>query len=124
MSDDDRDSLARFPRFNLLGKDWLDASEAAFYCCVSEDHFRRNASSYGLHPRKFMGKQVYEKAELYRAIYQSQQWQRSPSTGVAVSPTAIGLMDLGLSPSPAVEEALRRLRRHSERTSRKKPKST
>jgi len=75
---------------NLTGKDWLTVHEAAFYCGVSESQFRKNSIAYGLAPRKFMGKQLYEKAALYTAIYGSKQWQTSPSTGAAHAPTSTG----------------------------------
>jgi len=53
---------------DLSGKDWLTVEEAAFYCGVSNSQFRKNALNYGLMPRRFMGKQLYEKAALYAAI--------------------------------------------------------
>lgn len=124
MSNNSQCSLSHVPHFNLLGKDWLDAAEAAHYCCVSEDHFRRHAASYGLYPRNFMGKQVYEKAELYRAIYQSQQWQKSSSSGATVLPTFPRRAESGVGLNPSVEEALMRLRQFPERRARKKSKST
>ena len=55
-------------QFNLAGKDWFTVPEAAFYCGVSESQFREHAMAYGLTPRRFMGKQLYEKAALYAAI--------------------------------------------------------
>jgi hypothetical protein len=63
--------------FNIAGKDWLTVPEAAHYCGVSEDHFRRRAAEYRLMPRNFMGKQLYEKAALYRAIDASEPWHNS-----------------------------------------------
>jgi len=74
--------------FNLAGKDWFTVAEAAHYCGVSEDHFRRRASEYGLVPRNFMGRQLYEKAALYAAISNSQPWHSVAelrNTGAAVA---------------------------------------
>lgn len=93
---------------NLAGKDWLTEPEAAFYCGVSITQFKKHAPSYGLAPRNFMGKKLYEKAELFAAISHSPQVGRSPSPGIAV--------DMGNS--PAMREALDRLRRHELRKRR------
>lgn len=61
-------------QFNLAGKDWFTVPEAAFYCGVSESQFREHALAYGLTPRRFMGKQLYERAELYAAIHGAIPW--------------------------------------------------
>ncbi len=45
---------------------------------------------YGLTPRRFMGKQLYEKAALYAAIEGAEEWQRFDSTGAAARPTSTG----------------------------------
>jgi len=66
-------------QFNIAGKDWLTVSEAAFYCGVSESQFRHKAADLRLAPRKFMGKQLYEKAALYRAIDASRNWSDIPA---------------------------------------------
>lgn len=76
-------------KLDLSGKDWLTVEEAAHYCGVSNSQFRKNALSYGLTPRRFMGKQLYEKAALYAAI-QGEEWQRFDSTGVAQRPASTG----------------------------------
>lgn len=77
---------------DLAGKDWLTEPEAALYCCVSMSQFRTHASDYGLTPKSFMGKKLYEKAALYRAIADAPPWGgyagqalRGPAT-VAISP--------------------------------------
>ncbi len=75
---------------DLSGKDWLTVEEAAHYCGVSNSQFRKNALNYGLSPRRFMGKQLYEKAALYAAIQGAEEWQRFDSTGVAARPTSTG----------------------------------
>lgn len=77
-------------KLDLSGKDWLTVEEAAHYCGVSNSQFRKNALSYGLNPRRFMGKQLYEKAALYAAIQGAEEWQRFDSTGVAQRPTSTG----------------------------------
>lgn len=103
---------------NLSGKDWLTVIEAAHYCGVHEDTFAKKAAEYSLHPRNFMGKKLYEKAELYKVIYQSPQWQRSLSTGATDVPTSIGGMALAGNESPWVNEALSKLRRSAPRKKR------
>jgi len=73
---------------NLAGKDWLTVDESAHYCGVSVSQFREHALAYGLTPRRFMGKQLYERAELYAAIHGAEPWQRS--TGAATARTSTG----------------------------------
>jgi hypothetical protein len=78
---------------NIVGKDWLTVTEAAHYCGVSERQFRENAPGYGLVARRFMGKQLYETAALYRAIYDSPAWD-----GSFVPPIALERRSLGHTP--------------------------
>ncbi len=59
---------------NLVGKDYLTEDEAAHYCCVSYSQFRRCAQDYSLQSRTFMGKKVYRKTDLQRAM--ENLWQR------------------------------------------------
>jgi len=67
-------------RVDLSGKDWLTVDEAAHYCGVSVSQFNARAHEYDLHPRKFMGKKLYEKSALYQAIYGAKAWARPSST--------------------------------------------
>lgn len=90
--------------FDTRGKDWLTVDEAAHYCGVSSRQFRRNAPELGLVPRNFMGKQLYEKNELYKAIENSGNWKSRGTAGASLIPT-----------SPQMEEALARLRRYDQR---------
>lgn len=71
-------------RINLEGKDWFTAPEAAHYCGVSESQFRRRAAEHGLIARRFMGKQLFARADLYNAISQSPTWH-----GESVVPRAL-----------------------------------
>ena len=91
-------------RIDLSGKDWLTAEEAAHYCGVSVSQFNARAHEYDLHPRKFMGKKLYEKSALYQAIYGAKAWARPSSTAAPLVAT-----------SPQMEEALARLRRFDQR---------
>ncbi len=91
---------------DLSGKDWLTVDEAAHYCGVSVSQFKTRAGEYDLSPRQFMSKKLYEKNELYRAIYDSGSWR---SRSVATSAPSVG------TTSPQVAEALARLRRHEQR---------
>ena len=90
---------------DLSGKDWLTADEAAHYCGVSVSQFNARAHEYDLHPRKFMGKKLYEKAALYQAIYGAKAWARPSSTAAHTL----------VATSPQMEEALARLRRFDQR---------
>lgn len=83
---------------NLSGKDWLTVNESEQYCGASVSQFREHALAYGLTPRRFMGKQLYERAELYAAIHGAEPWQRSTSAGRA--PTSLGAKTAARSASP------------------------
>ena len=53
---------------DLSGKDFLTETEAAAYCCVSKSTFCQHARSIGVQARRWMGRKVYSKAELYAAM--------------------------------------------------------
>ena len=55
-------------RLNLLGKDYLTEEEAAHYCGVSNCQFRRKHLELGVLAISVMGKKVYRRADLQRAI--------------------------------------------------------
>ncbi|HDS1543835.1 TPA: hypothetical protein QEL09_000166 [Stenotrophomonas maltophilia] len=93
-------------RIDLSGKDWLTVEESAHYCGVSVSQFNSKAREYDLSPRQFMGKKLYEKSELYRAIHSSSGWKSKVAAGA--SPSIIPT-------SPQMEEALARLRRYDQR---------
>ena len=97
-------------QFNIAGKDWLTAPEAAHYCGVSEDHFRRRATEYGLVPRNFMGKQLYEKAALYAAIDASAPWHITQGIRQPISRASL---------SPEIRAAMERLDKYEERRRRR-----
>lgn len=94
-------------RFDIRGKDWLTVDEAAHYCGVSARHFRRSAPDLGLVPRNFMGKQLYEKNELYRSIQNASDWTTRGHVG-SNTPAMV-------SSSARVTEAFARLRRYDQR---------
>lgn len=91
-------------RINLAGKDWLTVEEAAFYCGVSRSQFDSHIAEHAIEPRNFMGKKLYEKAALYRAIYNSKQWPGVVARGVASAPS-----------TPVAAEAMAKLARYEER---------
>ena len=62
--------MADLKVISVLGKDYLTLDEAAFYAGVSSSQFRARAKTYGIHPRKFMGKMLYRKADIQQAIEQ------------------------------------------------------
>jgi hypothetical protein len=97
-------------RIDPSGKDWLTVEEAAHYCGVSLSQFNTKAGEYDLSPRQFMGKKLYEKNELYRAIHGSGSWR---SRNAATSIPSVG------ATSPQVAEALARLRRRENRNGKR-----
>lgn len=86
---------------NLSGKDWLTVEEASLYCGVSRSQFDARAAEYGIEPRNFMGKKLYEKAALHRAIYDARPWARGGGQSVTSAPI-----------SPDVADAMARLARY------------
>jgi len=80
-------------RIDLSGKDWLTVDEAAHYCGVSISQFNTKAMGYSLVPRNFMGKKLYEKAALYRAIYDATPWARGTPQGIASAPISSDVAD-------------------------------
>ncbi|WP_313141538.1 hypothetical protein [Stenotrophomonas sp.] len=97
-------------RIDLSGKDWLTMDEAAHYCGVSVSQFNAKAGEYDLSPRQFMGKKLYEKNELYRAIHTSSGWKLK--VAAVASPSIVPT-------SPQMEEALARLRRYDQRNGKR-----
>jgi len=78
-------------KINLSGKDWLTVIEAAHYCGVSDSQFRRHAEDYGLIPRRFMGKQLYSRSELFDAIDRSRPWNDSlPAPNMSAYASILG----------------------------------
>ena len=51
-----------------LQKDFLTTSEAAVYCGVSERHFRRKTEETCLASVFFMGKRLFKRSDLKKAI--------------------------------------------------------
>lgn len=101
-----RRELAIF-RYDLSGKEWLTVGEASHYCGVSESNFRKHATAYGLEPRRFMGKQLYEKAAIYRSITDVKEWTPRKLTGPAIEAT-----------SPEMAAAMAKLARYEKRRGR------
>jgi hypothetical protein len=56
---------------NLLGKDYFTEQEAAHYCCVSLSQFRKRMTEFSIVPGVFMGKKVYRRADLSKAMERS-----------------------------------------------------
>lgn len=85
------------PTFNIAGKDWFTEPEAAFYCGVSLRKFQTDAPFLGIRPRRFMGKKLYSKNELFDLIEKSQPWHREPvftsAVRVAQSPDMRAILD-------------------------------
>lgn len=54
--------------FDLRGKDYFTVDEAAHFSCVCNSQFRAKAKEYGIQPFPWMGKQVYRRIDLVRAM--------------------------------------------------------
>lgn len=75
---------------NLAGKDWLTEIEAAHYCGVSVRQFQAHNAELGLEPRRFMGRKLYLKSDLYSIIEKSDPWHSRHLNGEVASPTYRG----------------------------------
>jgi hypothetical protein len=58
--------------FDLRGKDWLTEAEAAHYCGVSLTQFAKHLRQFKA--RRFLGKKLYSRAELFDAIAMAEPW--------------------------------------------------
>lgn len=62
--------------FNIAGKDWFKEDEAAHYCGVSLRQFQTHYQSLGIAPKRFMGRKLFAREELYTAISRSDPWHQ------------------------------------------------
>lgn len=90
----------------LAGKDWFTEAEAAEYCGLSLRHFRDSYRDFGISPRRFAGRKLYSRADLFQAIAQAPEWQ--PSTSAANRGTSAGRK--AASSSGALSDRLRPVR--------------
>lgn len=65
-------------RLHLEGKDWFTEAEAAEYCGVALSTFREGYRTLGIVPRRFLGKKLYSRADLFAAIDRSPAWEATP----------------------------------------------
>jgi len=56
---------------DLRGKDYLTEKEAAHYCGVSYQQFRRQRESSGIMCIRHMGKKLYRRSDLSKSIEQN-----------------------------------------------------
>jgi hypothetical protein len=86
---------------NIAGKDFLTIEEAAHYACVSLSQFRDKAREHGLRSFRWMGKTVYRKDDIRRAM------ERAADLSAAddVAPDTPALARTGFSVLAAANEA-------------------
>lgn len=63
-------------------KDYLTTAQAAEYACVSLTTWKRKARKLGILPIRFMGKKLYRRLDIQRAIEREAGWQHSASAAV------------------------------------------
>lgn len=90
----------------LAGKDWFTEAEAAEYCGLSLRHFRDRYPDFGISPKRFAGKKLYSRADLFQAIASAPEWQ--PSTNAGSPGTSAGRKAAGSS--GALSDRLRPVR--------------
>lgn len=61
---------------NIAGKDWFTEEEAAFYSGVSLRQFQTHYQSLGIAPKRFMGRKLFAREELYTVISRSDPWHQ------------------------------------------------
>ena len=59
---------------HLEGKDWFTEAESAEYCGVALSTFREGYRTLGIAPRRFMGRKLYARTDLFAAIDRSPCW--------------------------------------------------
>jgi hypothetical protein len=79
-----------FADFDLRGKDWLTEAEAAHYCGVSLRQFQDHARAFNA--RRFMGKKLYSRAELFDAVQAAPLWY-APLKPYVPQPSLSGHVD-------------------------------
>ena len=75
-------------RLILEGKDYFREVEAAEYCGLSVDKFREWYKEVNIIPKRVGGRKLYSRADLFRAIDSSPEWQ--PNTNAAQAGTSPG----------------------------------
>ena len=80
---------------NLAGKDYFTTEEAAYYCCVSRSQFLEMKSVYNLSAFVFIGKKMYRKVDLQRALEEAAKRSRPHAS----SPEAAGRSAPNLRPT-------------------------
>ncbi|MEW6169282.1 MAG: hypothetical protein AB1651_16545 [Pseudomonadota bacterium] len=93
--------------FDIAGKDFLTVEEAAHYACVSYSQFRAKAREYGLRPFPWMGKTVYRKDDIRRAMERAAEL----AAGDDPAPDSPSLARTGFALLAAATEAHERRRR-------------
>jgi len=100
-------------KIHLSGKDWFTEQEAATYCGLSLSQFRSEYRHHNIHPRRFGGKKLYSRADLYAAIAAAPEWQ--PSTSVAAPGISVGAKVASNSADPSARLRPVRLREYAPR---------
>lgn len=60
---------------NISGKEYLDETEAAHYCCLCKSKFRRDVMPV-VPPRDLFGKKVYRKKDLKELLDSAPEWKQ------------------------------------------------
>lgn len=92
----------------LEGKDWFTEAEAAAYCGVSLAQFREGWKALGIPAKRFLGRKLYSRANLYAAIDASPEWL--PSTRAAKPGISVGRRAANTSADPSDRLRGQRLR--------------
>ena len=103
-------------KIRLEGKDWFTELEAAAYCGLSLSQFRSEYRQHNIHPRRFGGKKLYSRSDLYAAIAAAPEWQ--PSTSAGAPGISVGAKVASNSADPSARLRPVRLREYAPR---KKP---
>ena len=107
MNDPVHQEAANERHFDLSGKDFLTEREAAHYACVSYSHFREHAAENGIRAFQWMGRKVYRKADIQRAM----ERVRDASADAEALPDPSSKARTGFAVLAAAESARRRRRR-------------
>ena len=91
-------------QINIIGKDYLTETEAAFYACMSLSHWKKKSKELNLSSFEFLGKKLYRKADIVREIESA--WQRSVgAASVEIEPSLTGVRTASNAASRSAKSA-------------------
>lgn len=110
--------MSAAPKLDPSMRDFLTEAEAAAYCCTSVRNFQRRRDEYGIKPVPRFGRNLYARADLYKAMNPVDSWQASRSNGETNDPIYHGSKLDAVGAGPLGNLTPRLLRKSAARSKR------